>query len=192
MNATEKNNTGSSGAEQSVPEDFLEEFSDDISHIVAVDFPALVIFALLFATVALQFFTRYVLNDSLGWTEEIARYLLILLGFSGGIACVRRNSHISLEFLHHRLPAAAVKPVLLLCRAATAVFFGYCGWLAIELALRTNSNMASIQLPKYIIYYIVSAGCFVMGAFAVAGLVHLAGKSGAEIIREHLDTPAGT
>ena len=37
------------------------------------DVPVLVVFAVLFLIVALQFFTRYVLNDSLGWTEEIAQ-----------------------------------------------------------------------------------------------------------------------
>lgn len=31
--------------------------------------------------VFLQVFTRYVLNDSIGWTEEVARYLMIGLRF---------------------------------------------------------------------------------------------------------------
>ena len=44
--------------------------------------------------VATQFFTRYVLNNSFGWTEELARYLLIMLGFVGSVTCVRKGSHI--------------------------------------------------------------------------------------------------
>src|SRR5664279_5772918 len=41
-----------------------------------------------------QFFTRYVLNDSAAWTEEIARYLLICVVFVGMAAAVRDNRHI--------------------------------------------------------------------------------------------------
>ena len=123
------------------------------------DWPALCVFVLLFFTVSLQFFTRYVLNDSLGWTEEVARYLLILLGFLGGILCARTNSHIHLEFLHHWLSPAWLRRVLLFCRFVTAGFFGYCGWLSLELAARTESRMASLPLPRDLIYYLVCAGC---------------------------------
>ena len=44
---------------------------------------ALGFFWVLGVTVFYQFFTRYVLNDSAAWTEEIARYLLIATVFTG-------------------------------------------------------------------------------------------------------------
>ena len=89
--------------------DELEEVTDDISDVRWYDIPVLAIFGVLFFIVALQFFTRYVLNDSLGWTEEIARYLLILVGFIGGITAVRKNKHIFLEFMFHYLPRRSLK-----------------------------------------------------------------------------------
>ena len=144
-----------------------EEISDDISDVTLLDIPVLIIFTALLLIVALQFFTRYVLNDSLGWTEEIARYFLIMLGFVGAIICVCRDSHIRLEFLYHYLPILWVKPLLLAVALTGAGFWGYAGWLGIELALRTNANMASVNVPKSYVYYIVSGSCFVMALYAL-------------------------
>ena len=63
-------------------------------------------FWLLAGTVFLQFFTRYALNDSAGWTEEIARYLLICTVFIGAAVSVRKNNHIHVDFFY-RDPAEA-------------------------------------------------------------------------------------
>ena len=58
----------------------------------------------------LQFFTRYVLNDSLAWTEEIARYGLMCITFIGGAMVTRRNSHIAVVLLPNLLPAGRRGP----------------------------------------------------------------------------------
>ena len=54
---------------------------------------ALLFFWALGLTVFYQFFTRYVLNDSASWTEEIARYLLIATVFTGAAIGVAKNNH---------------------------------------------------------------------------------------------------
>ena len=56
------------------------------------DWLTLGFFWLLALDVFYQFFTRYVLNDSAAWTEEIARYLLIVVVFVGASMGVRRNT----------------------------------------------------------------------------------------------------
>src|SRR4051812_13928555 len=51
------------------------------------DWLALALFWMLGLIVFYQFFTRYALNDSAAWTEEIARYFLIGIVFIGAATC---------------------------------------------------------------------------------------------------------
>ncbi|MDK8461934.1 TRAP transporter small permease [Marinobacter sp. SS13-12] len=130
-------------------------------------FPALdeglviALFWVLALVVFVQFFTRYVLNDSVGWTEELARYLLVIVTFAGACIAVRRNSHISVEFFYRYLPASAARGlssvVDLLRVGLLAVLTG----LSVELAGNTRQMMTSIELPKSVLYGFV-AGCFAL------------------------------
>src|SRR3989337_870436 len=63
--------------------------------------------------VFLQFFTRYILNDSLAWTEEIARYGLMLLAFIGGAVVTRRKSHIAVELVSNLMGPGPMRSALL-------------------------------------------------------------------------------
>ncbi len=53
--------------------------------------------------VALQVFCRYVLNHSLFWSEELARYLLVWLTFLGATAAYYRKIHPGIDILTLRL-----------------------------------------------------------------------------------------
>lgn len=165
----------------------IEEVTDDISDIRWMDAPVLIVFAALFFIVALQFFTRYVLNNSLGWTEEIARYFLILLGFVGGVTAVREGKHIFLEFMFHYLPRWSMKPLVVATELIVTGFWGYLGWLAVELAQRTHSNMVSITLPKAYLYYAVAASCVLMSILSLFNLWRELNKSADQLAREKLE-----
>ena len=65
---------------------------------------ALGFFWLLGITVFYQFFTRYALNNSAAWTEEIARYLLIATVFTGATIGVIKNNHIQVDFFYRFMP----------------------------------------------------------------------------------------
>ena len=68
------------------------------------DWVSFALFWTLAGIVFYQVFTRYVLNDAAGWTEEIARYLLVAVTFLGGAMAVRRNTHIQVDFVYRFLP----------------------------------------------------------------------------------------
>src|SRR5690348_14742672 len=78
------------------------------------DWIAMVIFWSLAFIVFLQFFTRYVLNDSLSWTEEIARYGLMWVTFIGGVMVTRRRTHIAVELMSNLMKPGPARVALLI------------------------------------------------------------------------------
>ena len=54
--------------------------------------------------VAVQVFFRYVLNQSLFWSEELARYLLVWLSFLGASVAYRRKAHPGIDILQAKMP----------------------------------------------------------------------------------------
>ncbi len=56
--------------------------------------------------VAVQVFCRYILNSSLFWSEELARYMLVWLSFLGANVAYYRNLHPGVDTITSRLSAS--------------------------------------------------------------------------------------
>ncbi len=131
----------------------------DISDVHWSDGLVIAVFWLLAFVVFLQFFTRYVLNDSLGWTEEIARFLLIAVTFIGSVMAVRRQSHIAVEVFYRWMSRPLRRFLQLVVDLVSVAFFAALTWFTIQLAGRTRQMMVSIDVPKSLVYWGVAA-CF--------------------------------
>lgn len=154
-----------------VPPPATDDEAVDLSDIRWDDSLVLVIFWALAGVVFLQFFTRYVLNDSLGWTEEIARFLLIGVTFVGAIMAVRKRSHVAVEVFYRWMPYGLRRTLSTLVDLVSVVFFTWGTWVAAKLALKANQMMVSIDLPKSIVYWSVSASFAVMALYAAINAV---------------------
>ena len=128
------------------------------------DWIAFVIFWSLAFIVFLQFFTRYVLNDSLSWTEEIARYGLMWVVFIGGAMVTRRNSHIAVELLSNVMkPGPARMLLLATVDFITLGFLALLAYFSVTIVERMQfQRMTVFDLPMSLVYAGVSLGCFMM------------------------------
>lgn len=149
-----------------------------------VDLPGLIALWALAVIVFLQFFTRYVLNDSLAWTEEIARYMLILAAFLGAITVTRKGGHIFLEFFYRYLPLAAGKGLAVAMEAVCCLFYGTMAWAAVLLALKTKTKMASAEIPKSLLYWSVAASLALMALFSLLWLYRKLRQRPEEVLEE--------
>ncbi len=130
---------------------------------------ALGFFWLLGATVFYQFFTRYVMNDSAAWTEEIARYLLIAVVFTGATIGVIKNNHIQVDFFYKFMPRAMARGMSTAVDFLRAGFYIAAAILTVMMMLKlgSNSRMTMVDLPMNWIYGVCLLGFAAMAVRSV-------------------------
>jgi TRAP-type C4-dicarboxylate transport system permease small subunit len=120
---------------------------------------ALLFFWALGLTVFYQFFTRYVMNDSAAWTEEIARYLLIGTVFVGATIGVAKNNHIQVDFFYRFMPPRVGRAMALLTDVLRIAFLGAAVVLTVQMMMKMGSyKMTIVDLPMNIVYGVCLVG----------------------------------
>ena len=140
-----------------------EEAPVDLSVYSVEDWVTLAVFWFMALCVFLQFFTRYVLNNSLAWTEEIATNCLIVVVFLGSVWCVRRSRHIQVDVLYHYLPDGVARVLSTLVDLIRIAFFAYACWLLWRyVGIVAKERMVTIDLPRSLVFYTVLAAFVLM------------------------------
>ena len=123
----------------------------------------LVVFWILAGLVFAQFFSRYVLNSAIAWAEEIARYLLIGVGFLGSVIAVRKRSHIYVEVFYRLLPKWAGKTLSRVVDIITVAFFAVASTLSIRvIPIMSRQRMVSVDVPLSVVYWVVTVSFTIM------------------------------
>ena len=132
----------------------VEDEAVDLSGTIAEGWLALALFWLLGLTVFYQFVTRYVLNDSASWTEEVARYMLIGVVFVGATMGVAKNNHIQVDFFYRHLPPALGRWMSRAVDVLRTAFFAAATVLTVLMMLKigNQTRMTIVDAPMNIVY----------------------------------------
>lgn len=117
-----------------------------------------VIGAAMALVIGLQVFSRYVLNHSLFWAEEVGRMLLVWITFLGATAAYRRHHHVGIDTLVRRLPERLQLLCGLTAWAVSMALFGvmlvygarFLGFVALQ-------KSAALGLPMALPYSVIPA-----------------------------------
>ena len=119
----------------------------------------LALLVVIVVSVFLQVFFRYILQDPLSWTEELARSCLIWLTFIGSALAIRAKGHFVLEIVTSRLPGRTRiiwELSLMIIIAVFLIVMIYNG--IIMLPMLSTQVSASLQIPMSYIYLAISIG----------------------------------
>ena len=84
-------------------------------------------------------FFRYVVGQALSWADELARFLMIWMGFLAASLVLKEGGHVGISMFRDLLPAIGQKILIILSDSLIIAFLGVWCWYSYE----------ALQLIKY-------------------------------------------
>lgn len=144
----------------------------DLSVYAVEDWVTFALFWGMAGCVVLQFFTRYVLNNSLAWTEEIAANGLVMVVFLGSVMCVRMVRHIQVDFIYRIVSQRTGRVLSVVVDILVIAFFAYATWLMWRyVSIVGKERMVTVNLPRGVVFYTVLIAFALMTLRAVQNFI---------------------
>lgn len=108
-------------------------------------------------------FFRYVLNESIIWAEELARYLFVWLAFLGSALALKNRMHIGLDLIISSLPPKAktvAEGLITVLIGTFLVFVITASITVVEVTMRQRSS--ALGVPMGMVYLAIPVGCSLM------------------------------
>ena len=129
------------------------------------------IFAILVIDVLGQVFSRYVLNTSFAFTEELARFSLIWLSILGAAYLNAKREHLSMDFLYQKFSPKNKKKALLIIElliilfAVVVMVIG--GFNLVYTTLHLGQLSGTLRIPLGYIYAILPFSGILITFFSI-------------------------
>ena len=158
----------------------LQRVSDTVNKVVS--YVGMVIFVVLIIACVMQVFFRFVLNNSLSWSEELARYCFVWMHLLGASLLIESSGHATVTAvldLLHGVVRKIVDVVIELIIFFDGTVMLYAGF---QLAYSSRNNLSTdLSVPMWCINSAVAAGGLLLMFKALVKIaVLLLGKESAE------------
>lgn len=137
--------------------------SDKIGYVIEMTSAAFCVFiyAIMIGVALLGIIFRYIMYNPFEWTEELARLLMLWLGFLAISVALRKREHIAIQFIVQKLPYKVSK-VLEYCVDLLIAFFLIIlikqGYL---MTSRTILTTSTLNISMFWPYLAVPLGAFI-------------------------------
>lgn len=137
-----------------------------------IEYLLFVLGASMSTVVAVQVFFRYVLNNSLFWSEEVARYMLVWLTFLGATCAYYRGLHPGIDLLGPRLPQQWRRRLTVVIQTLCLCFFGIMVIWGYKFAWFTRQQISpALNLPMGVVYSIIPISGMIFGVHTLARIL---------------------
>ncbi|MBG0775690.1 MAG: TRAP transporter small permease [Desulfovibrionaceae bacterium] len=144
------------------------------------------IFGIMTVVIFVQVFCRYVLNDALSWSDELARYLFIWLTFLGASVAFYDDTHIKVTLFVDSIRNPKLRAGIYALADALCLWFLWVfvqdGFVVSSRVLALGQLSSSMEfIPVGVVYLAVPLGSLFMGLNVIYhGIKHLQTAFGKE------------
>lgn len=117
----------------------------------------------MFLIVGFNVFSRFILNSSLGWADELARFIFIWISFLGAVMAYGSDDHVGLNFVIAKIPSAKaqnivsiISDLLIMSVLAIITYYGYI------VAISATNVSPALYIPMTLVYAIVPVSGLLM------------------------------
>ena len=136
--------------------------SDKIGHVIemVVGSFCVLIYGAMIVAALLGVVFRYIMLSPFEWTEEVARFLMLWLGFLAMNMALRRNQHIAINFFGNRLPPVLMRLLGYCIDGLVGLFLYYLLKQGTLMTTRTLMTASTLNISMFWIYMAVPLGAF--------------------------------
>ncbi len=144
--------------------------------LAAVDALSAALLFLDLAVVAVSVLSRYLLNDPIEWSDDVARELMVASSFFGAAGAIARGENVGVSFFVERLGPAAQRAAEAASCFAVALTAAAVALYALQLGALTTGQTTGSGLPLEWGFYPMGAAGVCMAVFSLHRLTGLRGR----------------
>ena len=151
----------------------MKNITDVITKILSVMLISLM--AIMVIDVTWQVFTRFILKDPSGFTEELAGFLLIWIGLLGASYAYRTKAHLGIDILTTKLTgikkliSEILVSVIVFLFALSLLVIG--GWRLVDITFTLKQISPSMGIPMGYIYLVLPLTGILFMYYAVVFII---------------------
>jgi len=131
-----------------------------------------VLMSVMFISVCLQVFFRYVLESPLSWSEELARYVFVWISFLGAAMALGKRLHFGIDYLVNKFPPRLRAGVELITNCAILVFVLVLVVKGFQTATTARfSHSAGLNLRMDIVFDAIPVSGLIMAYYLIRQII---------------------
>lgn len=140
----------------------INKFTCKLSEVVvSISFGTMVIL------IFFQIIFRYVLKQSLSWSEELATFIFTWLTFIGASVATKERAHINVEMIINSIKSRTIKKIIAIFANLMSILFlgivSYYGFIMANTLIQLGKTSSSMPFLKIgFIYFAIPIGSLIM------------------------------